>query len=305
MDGLLVVDKPSGLTSHDVVSIIRRLTNEKRVGHTGTLDPAATGVLLVLVGRATKISYWLTDEDKTYEGTIALGAETETLDGEGSVVATADASQLTRRDVEDAAEILKGRHRQEPPAFSAVKIEGRPAYRSARQGTVVQPPARSVEVSEFLVLDFRQGELAEADVRISCSKGTYIRSLARDLGQRLGCGGYLKKLRRTAVGPFTLARAIALKEFERALTAGEIADRLISMSEALRNMPQTTVAEAYKDLALTGGVLCSEAVSGSQQFAMGTRAIAVVDDNDNLIGLYEPLTGDRLKPLRVIGEGRA
>lgn len=304
MDGLLVVDKPSGLTSHDVVSIVRRLTNEKRVGHTGTLDPAATGVLLVLVGRATKISYWLTNEDKTYEGTIALGAETETLDSEGNVVAMADASHLKRRNVEDAAGALTGRQRQEPPAFSAVKIDGRPAYRSARQGAVVTPPPRSVEVSEFLVTGFRQGELAEADVRIRCSKGTYIRSLARDLGQGLGCGGYLKKLRRTTVGPFTLGSAIALEELERILEAGEIADRLISMSEALRNMPQMTIAEAYKDLALTGGVLSSEALSGGRQFATGTGAIAVVDDNDSLIGLYEPLTGGRLKPLRVIGEGR-
>ena len=304
MDGLLVVDKPSGPTSHDVVSTIRRLANEKRVGHTGTLDPLATGVLLVLVGRATKISYWLTNEYKTYEGTIALGAETETLDSEGIIVKNADASHLTRRDVEDAAGALTGRHRQEPPAFSAIKIEGRPAYRSARQGAVVKPPARSVEVSEFLVTDFRQGELAEADVRINCSKGTYIRSLARDLGQRLGCGAFLKNLRRTAVGPFTLDSAIALDELERILTSGDIADRLISMSEALRNIPKTTVAEAYKILALTGGVLCPEALSDNRRFDAGTGAIAVVDDKDKLIGLYKPLAGGRLKPLRVIGEGR-
>jgi len=125
------------------------------------------------------------------------------------------------------------------------------------------------------------------------------------LGQGLGCGGYLKKLRRTTVGHFTLDSAISLEELERILEAGEIANRLISMSEALRNMPQTTIAEAYKDLALTGGVLSSEALSGGRQFDTGTGAIAVVDDNDSLIGLYEPLTGGRLKPLRVIGEGQA
>lgn len=209
--GLVVVDKPSGLTSHDVVARVRRLAGTRKVGHAGTLDPMATGVLLVGVDRATRLLGHLTLTEKAYDATVRLGAATTTDDAEGETVSTASVAHLTEDDVRSAAGAFVGAIEQKPSAVSAVKVAGRRAYARVRAGEDVDLPARSVTVHELLVTDVRPGdEVFDVDVSVRCSSGTYIRAIARDLGAALGVGGHLTRLRRTAVGPFTLADAHGL-----------------------------------------------------------------------------------------------
>lgn len=206
VEGLVVVDKPAGLTSHDVVARVRRLAGTRRVGHAGTLDPMATGVLVVGIGRATRLLGHLALGDKEYVGTVRLGVTTDTDDAQGAVLGTSAGSWTV-----DAARVamagLTGDIRQVPPAYSAISVGGRRSYAKARAGEAVELPARPVTVAEFELLAARGSEL---DVRIVCSSGTYVRSLARDLGAALGLGGHLAALRRTRVGPFRLDLAYTL-----------------------------------------------------------------------------------------------
>ena len=209
--GLVVVDKPSGMTSHDVVARVRRLAGTRKVGHAGTLDPMATGVLLVGVDRATRLLGHLTLTEKAYDATVRLGAATSTDDAEGEIVSTASVAHLTEDDVRSAAGAFLGAIEQKPSAVSAVKVDGKRAYARVRAGEDVDLPARPVTVHELLVTDVRPGEeVLDVDVSVRCSSGTYIRAIARDLGDALGVGGHLTMLRRTAVGPFTLADAHGL-----------------------------------------------------------------------------------------------
>lgn len=212
--GLIVVDKPAGLTSHDVVGRVRRLAHTRRVGHAGTLDPMATGVLVVGVERATKLLNHLVLTDKSYSATIRLGQSTDTDDAEGVIQARADASELAWPDVLRAIQALTGDIQQRPSAVSAIKVDGQRAYDRVRAGEAVELAARPVTVSRFDVMSEprRHDGVVDLDVEVACSSGTYIRALARDLGAGLGVGGHLTRLRRTAVGPFTLSQALTLDE---------------------------------------------------------------------------------------------
>ncbi len=220
-DGLLVVDKPAGWTSHDVVGRVRRLAGTRRVGHAGTLDPMATGVLVLGIGRATKLLTFLVGSDKDYTATIRLGQSTVTDDAEGEVVATASASQVTRSHVEAAAARLAGDIEQVPSAVSAIKVDGRRSYARVRAGEPVALAARPVHVARFVVHECRAvGEYLDVDVAVTVSSGTYVRALARDLGADLGVGGHLTALRRTRVGQFAVADAHPLAALEAAAAAG-------------------------------------------------------------------------------------
>jgi tRNA pseudouridine55 synthase len=206
--GLLVVDKPAGWTSHDVVGKVRGLVGTRKVGHAGTLDPMATGVLVLGVERATKLLGHLALDTKTYLATIRLGAETSTDDAEGETTTTADAAAVTDAAVADGVAALTGDIAQVPSTVSAIKVDGRRAYERARAGEEVALEARPVHVARFDVLETRRdAATVDLDVVVDCSSGTYVRALARDLGRGLGVGGHLTALRRTRVGPFTLAHA--------------------------------------------------------------------------------------------------
>ncbi|MEJ2867878.1 tRNA pseudouridine(55) synthase TruB [Actinomycetospora sp. OC33-EN08] len=206
--GLLVVDKPAGWTSHDVVGKVRRLVGTRKVGHAGTLDPMATGVLVLGVERATKLLGHLALDTKTYLATIRLGAATTTDDAEGEVVSTADAGGVDEAAVDAGVAALTGDIEQVPSSVSAIKVDGRRAYERARAGEEVALAARPVHVGRFDVLVRRPGDaVLDLDVLVDCSSGTYVRALARDLGAGLGVGGHLTALRRTRVGPFTLEHA--------------------------------------------------------------------------------------------------
>ncbi|SCL31984.1 tRNA pseudouridine(55) synthase TruB [Micromonospora inyonensis] len=216
-DGLIVVDKPGGMTSHDVVARIRRLARTRRVGHGGTLDPMATGVLVIGVGRATRLLTYVIGATKSYTATIRLGQTTVTDDAEGEVTATTSAAGVTDEAVRSALAALTGEIDQVPSAVSAIKVDGQRAYKRVRDGETVALAARRVTVSRLAVLAVRRGapDLVDVDVDVTCSSGTYIRAIARDAGLALGVGGHLTALRRTAVGGFTLAEAATLPELEQ------------------------------------------------------------------------------------------
>ncbi|MEV0246097.1 tRNA pseudouridine(55) synthase TruB [Nocardia sp. NPDC050712] len=238
LGGLLIVDKDGGWTSHDVVAKSRRLLRTKKVGHAGTLDPMATGVLVLGVDRATKLLGLLTLTTKAYTATIRLGQATDTDDAEGEVLSTAPASHVADDDIATQVKILTGDIEQVPATVSAIKVDGERAYARARAGEDVQLAARPVTVSRFDVLarhDIPDGEFVDLDVEVECSSGTYIRALARDLGAALGVGGHLTALRRTRVGPFTLEHARTLDELATAAESDPDASLLsLDMDAAVR-----------------------------------------------------------------------
>jgi tRNA pseudouridine55 synthase len=231
--GLVLVDKPAGLTSHDVVARVRRLAGTRRVGHAGTLDPMATGVLVLGVGRATRLLGHLTLTEKAYDATIRLGAETTTDDAEGEVLRTGDCSGLTEDAVRATLADFVGDLQQVPTRVSAVKVDGRRAHERVRAGEEVDLPARPVTVHELVVHEVRPGERWEAEVSLRCSSGTYVRAIARDAGRALGVGGHLSALRRTAVGPVGLERTRTLDELEDDLGVVPLAEAARSAFPAL------------------------------------------------------------------------
>lgn len=228
MEGVLLVDKPTGMTSHDVVYRLRRKLAMQRIGHAGTLDPMATGLLVMLIGKATRISQYLISEDKVYEGEITLGITTNSQDAEGEMMETRPVPPLTEEQVREAMKGFLGDQYQTPPMFSAIKIGGVPLYKKARQGEEVEREPRFIRVAAFELLSFSSPKLT---FRLACSKGTYVRTIAHDLGQKLGCGGHLSALRRTVSGKFTIAQCTPLPEIQE-LPLPEIEKRLIPVYQA-------------------------------------------------------------------------
>jgi tRNA pseudouridine55 synthase len=229
IEGVLLLDKPTGFTSHDVVARLRRRLAMKRIGHAGTLDPMATGLLIMLIGKATRVSQYLTNLDKEYEGTIELGKITNSQDADGEVMETRPVPPLTEEDVRVALRSYLGDQYQTPPMFSAIKVDGVPLYKRARQGEVVEREPRFIRVSSFELTRFAPPHL---DFRMRCSKGTYVRTLAHDLGQKLGCGGHLCALRRTATDRFRIEAALTLEQIEQ-LPLAEIEKRLLPVYEVV------------------------------------------------------------------------
>lgn len=207
LNGLLLVDKPAGMTSHDVVDHVRRRFGMRRIGHGGTLDPAATGLLILLVGGATRHARFLLNADKTYQATLRLGVTTDTQDGEGKTLERREVPPLTAEQIEEVCRKFRGEIEQEIPAYSAVRFQGRRFYDLARAGKTVPHRVRRVRIHALNVTEIH---LPEVDLEITCSSGTYIRTLCADLGRALGCGGHLSQLSRTKVGPFTLGQAVTL-----------------------------------------------------------------------------------------------
>ena len=228
LEGVLLVDKPTEHTSHDVVARLRRKLNMKKIGHAGTLDPMATGLLIMLIGKATRISQYLISLDKEYEGTITLGVTTDSQDAEGEVMATQPVPPLAEADVKTAMTTFLGDQYQMPPMYSAIKIDGVPLYKSARKGEEVEREPRFIRVMSF---DLTRFALPQLDFRLRCSKGTYVRTIAHDLGQKLGCGAHLSALRRTASDRFNISQALTLDAIE-AMPVPDIARRLIPIYEA-------------------------------------------------------------------------
>lgn len=284
MDGLVVVDKPGGMTSHDVVARVRRLARIRRVGHGGTLDPMATGVLVIGVGRATRLLTYVTGAEKGYTATIRLGRTTVTDDAEGEVVAAAPAgtvAAVTDKAVAAGLAALTGEIEQVPSAVSAIKVDGRRAYARVRAGEEVQLAARRVTVSQLEARALRRAQpgALDVDVEVACSSGTYVRAIARDLGAALGVGGHLTALRRTYVGGFRLAEAVTLEALARQ------APQVVTMSlaeAARRAFPHREASADQARLLSHGGCLPAAGIPGPYAvFAPDGEVIAIVSERQD------------------------
>jgi tRNA pseudouridine55 synthase len=281
--GLVVVDKPAGITSHDVVSRLRRLAGTRKVGHAGTLDPMATGVLVLGLGRATRLLGHLTLTDKAYDATARFGVATSTDDAEGEVVSTAPAAGLTDTQVRAALEELTGDLLQVPTAVSAIKVDGRRAYARVRAGEQVELAPRPVTVHELVVHDVRrEGDAADADFSLRCSSGTYVRAIARDAGARLGVGGHLTALRRTAVGPYGLDAARTLDQLAEEL-------ELLPIAAAARS--------AFPSVDLNADQARDVRVGRPLDLEL-TATTAVFAPDGEFLALYEP-RGAQARPVAV------
>jgi tRNA pseudouridine55 synthase len=256
MDGILNIVKPSGPTSHDVVARLRRVLRMKRIGHAGTLDPAASGVLLICLGKATRIVEYLMDQKKTYRAGVVFGVETDTEDASGKVVRERDPSTLTADDVKAVLPRFTGRIEQIPPMHSALHYRGRRLYEIAREGRTVERPARLVEVYSLDLVEFAPGVGATAVLDVECSKGTYVRTLCADIGRELGCGAHMSSLVRTRIGRFGIEEAVSLEVIEEKAAEGRIEEVLDSIDEALADMPAVRVSDADA-LLLSNGVALS------------------------------------------------
>ncbi|QEV20587.1 tRNA pseudouridine(55) synthase TruB [Streptomyces alboniger] len=291
-DGLVIVDKPSGFTSHDVVAKMRGIARTRRVGHAGTLDPMATGVLVLGVERATKLLGHLALTEKEYLGTIRLGQNTLTDDAEGEITSSADASKITREAIDAGIAKLSGDIMQVPSKVSAIKIDGKRSYARARKGEDFEIPARPVTISAFTVYDVRDAVAEDGTpvldlvVSVVCSSGTYIRALARDLGADLGVGGHLTALRRTRVGPYKLDAAKTLDQLQEELTVMPVAEA------AERAFPRWDVDDKRGRLLLNG-----VRIEMPEEYA-GVGAVAVFDPEGRFLVLAEESRG-KAKSLAV------
>lgn len=301
MDGLLIVDKPQGLTSHDVVARARRMLREKRIGHAGTLDPLATGVLVLCVGQATRLSEYLLGEDKAYEGVIKLGERTNTDDAEGEVIATQPVPEINDETLRALERQFSGEIVQAPPQFSAIQKGGQRAYALARKGETVELAARRVIVQAlYLAVDVTRratrDDSASCILRLAvrCSAGTYIRALARDIGEALGCGGHLIALRRTHSGHFTLAGAATLEQVEAATKAGRAASLLLPMDAAVRDWPEVVLDEMTANKIRHGQVISPAPASSLWE----REFVRVYDARQNFIAVAR-WDGTTLAPVKV------
>ncbi len=287
MYGLLVLNKPAGKSSHSAVYAVRRMTGEKRIGHAGTLDPLATGVLVLCLGQAARVSEYLVDHDKTYRATVRLGVETDTYDATGETIAFHPVD-VSPEQITSALRSFLGKSLQRPPAHSAVQRDGVRAYKLARRGIVVEMEPREIEI---MAITLRSIQDDEVEFDVHCSKGTYIRSLAHDLGQKLGTGAHLHALTRLASGPFTLEQSVTLEEVERLVAANELERYLIPMDRALTRFPELRL-----DAARAWGVRNGQYIPAPSDLT--ANIVRAYDESGRLIGLLER-EGSRFKPKKI------
>jgi len=281
VSGVLVIDKPVGLTSHDVVQIVRKGTGLRRAGHTGTLDPRASGVLVVLIGPAVRLSEYVSASDKRYQATTQLGTTTDTYDSEGRTTSSSEINDITEELFENTLKKFVGEIEQVPPPYSAIKVKGRRAYELARRGEKVELKPRSIHVYS---LDLLEWVPPEAVLDIFCSSGTYVRSLAHDLGKELGTGAHLIGLRRTKSGRFTLRDAIPLRQLQDSFIAGDWYKYLIPAADALRDWPMVELDSEMVDKVRHGRRIPAE--PGSPSLVRG------VSEQGDLVALLEFIEED-------------
>ena len=300
IDGVLLLHKDTGMTSNDALQRAKRLFFAKRAGHTGSLDPLATGVLPVCFGEATKFSQYLLDADKRYSSTFRLGITTETGDCDGDVVATMDASHLSVVEVEEALPLFRGDIRQVPSMYSALKYQGKPLYKWAREGVEVPREARDVTVYEYTVTAFRDnGAHPEIDVEVFCSKGTYIRSLAEDLGKTLGVGAHVSRLHRRMAGPFEETDSISLQSLmdERGEADPAILDyHLLPCDAPVQALPRIEVSQEMSHYFTQGQAVMS---TEAYRFAAEGDKVRVCCESGEFLGVAQLVEG-QLAPKRVV-----
>jgi tRNA pseudouridine55 synthase len=287
MNGILIINKPAGWTSHDVVNKARRILQEKKIGHTGTLDPLATGVLVLCIGKATRIVRYLERDDKAYIAELRLGITTDTLDSQGKVLDTREYAPPSLERVKEVLASFQGKIRQRPPAFSALKVSGVPSYRLARQGKSPKHDERTVTIRSIDLMDF-QNPLMKFSVH--CSKGTYVRTICADIGEQLGMGAHLVSLIRTRAGRFTLEQAIGLEQLADMVAGSGTASTLISPEQALQELLSVTVDRSAADriahgksLAVASGDLPDGALDPIRILGHDGQLLAVARVRDRLL----------------------
>jgi tRNA pseudouridine55 synthase len=291
MNGLLVLDKPSGITSHDVVAIVRRATGEKSIGHLGTLDPMATGVLPLLLGRYTRLAQFFGQSDKSYEGRIRFGFATDTFDAEGEATSAAQPLKLSLEDLRQLAAPFQGEMDQVPPVYSAKKVGGVPAHKLARAGGEVPVKAARITIHCFHLLNLEGDEVS---FTMKVSAGGYVRSVAHELGQLAGCGAHLSTLRRTQAGPFTLGQAITIEELKTLPTTEAIEARLPHPRTLLPEMPSVTVDEQ------TAGRIRNGMQVNLPEFSQ-TSLVKVFTAPTELLAIARRVAGTLMQPIVVMG----
>jgi len=302
LDGVILINKAAGVTSNDVVQRCKRLFFASKAGHTGALDPLATGVLPICFGEATKFSQFLLDADKAYESTFCFGATTDTADADGKIVSECDASALTAAAVESMLDKYRGPIAQVPPMYSALKKDGKPLYKLAREGIEVEREARNVHIYEYELLSFEPGERALATVRVRCSKGTYIRSLAEDLGRDLGVGAHVQLLIRTGAGAFNIDASHSLEalEAERGDERAEVLDHYLLSADA----PVATLSKLTLDDDSGFYFLRGQAVMDNEVYRIGDEGdtVRVFRESGDFLGIGEITDDGRVSPKRLVAQ---
>ena len=283
MNGIINVYKECGYTSHDVVAKLRGILKQKKIGHTGTLDPAAEGVLPVCLGKATKLCDLLTDKNKTYEAVLLLGKTTDTQDITGEVLEEKSTEALTEEKVREAIEGFIGDYEQIPPMYSALKVNGKKLYELAREGKVIERKARPVKILDIQILEI---DLPKVRMEVSCSKGTYIRTLCHDIGEKLGCGGCMESLIRTRVSTFRIEDAKTLDEIETLKQEGKLAELLVPIDAMFPFYPKITVKDDWKAFAKNGNPLdlkmLKEACGQDEE-----TQVRLYDESGKFIAIYQ------------------
>lgn len=281
--GIINVYKEKGFTSHDVVAKLRGIVGQKKIGHTGTLDPDATGVLPVCLGKATKLCDLLTDKNKTYEAVLLLGKTTDTQDITGEVLEEKSTEALTKEKVREAIEGFIGDYEQIPPMYSALKVNGKKLYELAREGKVIERKARPVKILDIQILEI---DLPKVRMEVSCSKGTYIRTLCHDIGEKLGCGGCMESLMRTRVSTFRIEDAKTLDEIETLKQEGKLAELLVPIDAMFLSYPKITVKDDWKAFAKNGNPLdlkmLKEACGQNEE-----TQVRLYDESGKFIAIYQ------------------
>ena len=296
MDGILNIYKEQGFTSHDVVAKLRGICKQKKIGHTGTLDPDAVGVLPVCLGKATKVCDLLTDKDKTYEAVLQLGVVTDTQDMSGEILSKQEVS-VSRDEIEEAVMSFVGDYDQIPPMYSALKVNGKKLYELAREGKVVERKARRITIHEIEISKINM-EQKTVTMTVSCSKGTYIRTLCHDIGEKIGCGGAMATLKRTKVSSFMIQDSLTLSEVEELVKAGTVEEHLVKVDSLFANLSAVTVSKKYQKYVDNGNKIeisfLTEPVrtSPNQEFR-------VYDEEQRFVGIFEAENRKTLKPKKM------
>jgi tRNA pseudouridine55 synthase len=285
--GALVIDKPRGMTSHDAVSRLRMILGVRKIGHAGTLDPGAEGVLLICINQATKVVQFLSQYDKEYEAAIKLGVVTDTYDGEGKVLQIKDTSGIGDDRIRSAVNSFTGIIQQTAPLYSALKFKGKPLYRYARANVQVEPKRREVEIKS---LEIRDIKMPLVHLVINCSKGTYMRSLAYDLGEKLECGAHLYSLRRTRVGPYKLADALCLERVSDLQAAGKMDEILLPLERIMSDFPSVVVKDGFSERIRQGLPLKASSILSVEGDFGANQTISLKDKRKRIIAVGTALT---------------
>lgn len=283
INGIVNIYKEKGYTSHDVVAVLRKVVGQKKIGHTGTLDPDATGVLPVCLGRATKVCELLTDHDKTYEALLLLGKMTDTQDISGEVLEERDPGDLTEEEVRSCIESFIGEYDQITPMYSALKVNGKKLYELAREGKTVERKSRKVQIHGIRILEMN---LPHVRMEVDCSKGTYIRTLCHDIGEKLQVGGCMEELERTKVGRFLKEDAVTLDEVRQKMEQGEGAELFTPLDQIFAELPAVTVTDAKAWMSYNGNDLPERFLLEKEAWTDG-QEVRVYDSRKNFIGLYQ------------------